>query len=82
VQPVTHCKWCGFQSLRLGICTAENLVVAVASFGNVLDTQQIQKRSFIIFFSVAQYPNSVLGCPMNKVYGSHAVRHTHLVEFL
>jgi hypothetical protein len=63
------------------MCTAENLVVAVTSLGIVRDTQQIQNSSFIIFFSVAQHPNSVMGCLMNEVSGSHAVRYTHLVGF-
>jgi hypothetical protein len=64
------------------MCTAENLVVTVTSLGNVLDTQQIKNSSFIIFFSVAQHPNLVLGFPMTKVSGSHAFRHKHLVGLL
>jgi hypothetical protein len=58
------------------MCTAENLVVAITSLGSVFDTQQIQNNPFIIFFSVAQHPSLVLGCLMNEVSGSHAVRHT------
>jgi hypothetical protein len=64
------------------MCTAENVVVTVVSLGNVLDTQQIQNSSFIIFLCVVQHSNSVLGCLMNEVSGSPAFRHTHLLGFL